>query len=425
MIEHFASSDPYARISAAILRLLFGPRYLDDFSVELWDGSRFVPTMPPRFTLRFTQPGALRAMLRPPVDLNAGRAFALGLIECEGDMEAAVDVLMAATADFSLRTFPKLWRLLTKLPKAQLERTREATLRGRVHSRDRDRAAIAFHYDQSAEFYRTFLGETMTYSCAYFDRTESLDEAQTAKLDYVLRKLRVEPGERLLDIGCGWGSLVVRAASAFGARILGVTLSRRQYEEGQKAIAAAGVQDRARIELRDYRDLEAQSFDKIASIGMVEHVGRRKLPEYFGKAFSLLRPGGLFLNHGIAEQSPGRTGGDPGKFIDRFVFPDGEIVAIGAATQFAEAAGFEVRDIENLREHYMLTLRAWVANLERNRSAAIAAANEHIVNTWRLYMAGSAQGFRTGRMGIFQSLLAKPNADGSAGLPPTRRDLYA
>jgi cyclopropane-fatty-acyl-phospholipid synthase len=243
-------------------------------------------------------------------------------------------------------------------------------------------------------------------------------------MDYVLHKLRLRPGERLLDVGCGWGGLVLRAAQRFGATVLGITLSARQLEEARRRIEEAGVRDRARVELRDYRDLSGERFDKIVSIGMFEHVGRAKLPEYFRMIYRALRPGGLFLNTGISHQDS-RTSGKVTGFIEHFLFPDGELVPISEALSISERAGFEVRDVESLREHYMRTTRAWVANLERNRTAAVAAAGEVTYRLWRLYLAGSAQGFRTGRIGIYQALLARPHVSGPVELPATRRDLYA
>jgi cyclopropane-fatty-acyl-phospholipid synthase len=425
--ERFASADPNARIAAAILRSVFGHDYARRFAIRLWEGT-FIPAQEERsFTLYVNDPGALRAAFRPPVDLNAGRAFAAGLLDVEGDAEAAVDAMMAAMERPAIGTMARLALLLRRLPSTPLPELREAQLRGKRHSPARDRAAIGFHYDQPVAFYRSFLDENLVYSCAYFDEgVETLDDAQRAKIDYSLRKLRLRPGERLLDIGCGWGGLVVRAARDFGAYVLGVTLSRNQLVEARRRISAAGVADRARVELWDYRELPATTFDKIVSIGMFEHVGREKLGEYFGAAHRLLKSGGLFLNHGIANQHRTVRDGRASGFMDRFIFPDGELVNVSDALRFAESAGFEVRDVENLREHYTLTLRAWVTNLERNRAEAIAAAGEQSYRAWRLYMAGSAQGFRAGRLGLYQSLLAKPLPDGRVpDVPPTRRDLYA
>jgi cyclopropane-fatty-acyl-phospholipid synthase len=424
-IRTIAAHDSFAGTSLRVLEALFGDAYLQNFAVELWDGTRIAAAGHERFTFCVNAPGALRAALARPVDLAAGRAFAAGLIGIQGDIETAVDTLFAASNSLTpLRTLG-LIRLLRKLPKIALPPLREASLRGRAHSRERDRAAIGFHYDQPVNFYRTFLGRDLMYSCAYFDDgIETLDEAQTAKIDYILRKVRLKPGERLLDIGCGWGALVARAAAHFGAKATGITLSQVQCDEARRRIAREGLSGDANVELCDYRDLNGLAFDKIVSVGMFEHVGRANLREYFDAAFGALMPGGLFLNHGIANQHTASRRGEASGFMDRFIFPDGELVWIGDALSFAQAAGFEVRDVENLREHYTRTLRAWVSNIERNCQAAIAAAGEQSYRAWRLYMAGSAQGFRSGRIGLFQSLLARPKEDGSVSIPATRRDLY-
>ncbi|MGB6518765.1 MAG: cyclopropane-fatty-acyl-phospholipid synthase family protein [Candidatus Cybelea sp.] len=422
--ERFASGDPHARIALAALHALFGEAYARDFGIQLWDGSRVPGAEAERFVLRVSLPGALRTAFTPPLDLSAGRAFGAGLLDVEGNLEHAVDSLERASAALRGLASVRLVRLLARLPRIATPSLREAKLRGRVHSRARDRAAIGFHYDQPAEFYRSFLGNEMVYSCAYWDDgVNSLEDAQSAKVDYTLRKLRLRPGERLLDVGCGWGALVIRAAK-LGAQALGITLSRPQRDEAQRRIAAAGVTAFARVELRDYRELRGELFDKIVSIGMFEHVGRSKFAEYFRAAYDALRPGGLFLNHAIADQSGERSWKSTG-FMGHFIFPDGELVPVSDALRFAERAGFEVRGVENLREHYTRTLRAWLSNLERNREAAVAAAGETSYRLWRLYFAGSAQGFSVGRLGVYQSLLARPDAAGSVDLPATRRDLYA
>jgi cyclopropane-fatty-acyl-phospholipid synthase len=423
--EQVATRDSHAQTVVAALRLLFGESYARDFGVLLWDGTRVRASNGERFVLQVNSPGALRSALAPPLELSAGRAFGAGWLDVEGDLEHAVDTIYRASASLHVVSSLRLLRLLRRLPSLPVARIREARLRGRVHSRARDRAAIGFHYDQPVDFYATFLDRELVYSCAYWDEAvDSLDGAQSAKLDYTLRKLRLRAGERLLDIGCGWGALVIRAAQ-FGAHALGITLSRLQHEEAQRRIAAANVGDRARVELRDYRELRGERFDKIVSVGMFEHVGRARFSEYFRSAYDALRPGGLFLNHAIADQSPRRrrVGSERG-FLGHYVFPDGELVAVADALRSAEENGFEVRDVENLREHYTRTLRAWVANLERNRVRAIAAAGETSYRLWRLYLAGSAQGFNVGRIGVFQSLLARPDRDGCVELPATRRDLY-
>ncbi len=425
-LEKQLTTGAAARTSLEVMRELFGPLYAQGFAIELWDGARVAASGgSERFVFRVNDPGALRTALAFPFDLSAGQAFVAGLISIDGDLEYAVDVLMRATGGLAPLRSLRLLRLLRTLPKSALPAFRSAELRGRMHSRERDRAAIGFHYDQPLEFYRAFLDSGLVYSCAYYDDgIEDLDAAQTAKIDYILRKVRLAPGERLLDIGCGWGSLILRAAERFGARALGVTLSRSQYEVAQRRIAAAGFEERATVELRDYRDLEPETFDKVVSVGMFEHVGRSHLREYFQSAFDALAPGGLFLNHGIAHQDA-KTSGKVTGFIERFVFPDGELVGVSDALRVAENVGFEIRDVENLREHYVRTLRDWRANLERNRDAAVAAAGLQSYRAWMLYLAGSAQGFRTGRLGLFQSLLARPDEAGTVPVPPTRRDLYS
>jgi cyclopropane-fatty-acyl-phospholipid synthase len=419
-------SESAASTSLGILERIFGPRERWTFAVRLWDGTPQVGSVRPRFVLVLREPSALRAAFTPPLELNPGRAYVEGSIDIEGSAEIAVDTMALAVERLSPARAAAIGLRLLRLPKPRLgDGHPQPQLRGRRHSRARDAAAIEFHYDQSVSFYRTFLGEELMYSCAYYDEgIETVDEAQRAKIDYTLRKLRLAPGETLLDVGCGWGTLVMRAAQNFGAQALGITLSRRQYEEARRRIAAAGLEGRAAVELCDYRELGKRTFDKIVSVGMVEHVGRSQLAEYFRCALRALRPGGFFLNHGIAEQSRERRGYKSTGFMARYVFPDGELLPIWGMLEFAEQNGFEVRDVENLREHYARTLRDWVANLERNREAAIAAADERAYRVWRLYMAGSAQGFTRGRMGVFQSLLVKPDLEGRTGLPPTRRDLY-
>lgn len=277
----------------------------------------------------------------------------------------------------------------------------------------------------------------MVYSCAYFPTgTEDLDTAQLAKLEHICRKLRLRPGERLLDIGCGWGGLIVYAAERFGVQSVGVTLSEQQAAWARARIAAAGVGARCQVEVRDYRDLaHERPFDKVVSVGMFEHVGRAQLPTYFAAAFQALRPGGLFLNHGIAGSRRGRSDGvrqwafnrlwKPGQFIWTYVFPDGELVPPSEAVAHGEAAGFETRDVENLREHYALTLRKWVCRLEARHETAAALVGEPTYRIWRLYMAASAHSFAVGRNSLIQTLFSKPDLAGASELPMTRADIYS
>ena len=411
--------------ATALLEAIFGDAFRRDFAVRLWDGST-LPSTTNRttFTLLVNAPGALRSAFTPPLERNAGATFSAGGLDVDGDITAAIARLNAANDARSPLQKMRIALLLFRLPRDPRPAPSGAVLRGKRHSRERDRAAISYHYDHPVDFYRTFLDRDLVYSCAYYDDgVTTLEGAQQAKLAYVLDKLRVEPGMSFLDIGCGWGSLVIAAARR-GAQALGITLSRVQCEEANRRITALGLGDRARVEFRDYRDLRGLTFDRIASIGMVEHVGRKCLPVYYGTAIAALRPGGLFLNHGIAEQSPGRKA-PPNPFIERYVFPDGDLVAAADSLAIAERTGFELRDVENLREHYARTLRAWVANIERNRDAAVAAAGEVAYRVWRLYMAASAVSFDHAYIGVYQSLLARPDANGRVAIPSTRRDLYS
>jgi cyclopropane-fatty-acyl-phospholipid synthase len=268
----------------------------------------------------------------------------------------------------------------------------------------------------------------MVYSCAYFPNgDETLDAAQEAKLDLICRKLALVPGDRLLDIGCGWGALVIFAAQRYGVSALGVTLSEAQRQEARERVAAAGIADRVRIELLDYRDLRGE-FDKIASVGMSEHVGRERLGDYFRTAWERLAPGGLMLEHAITR---GPSGNDDrsgsvisGEFSRRYVFPDGEILPLGEKMQAAEALGFEVRDVENLREHYATTLRHWVRNLEAHGDRAEREVGPERTRLWRLFMSAAAHQFVVGQIAIHQALLAKPDRRGHVGLPRSRAALY-
>lgn len=411
--------------SLSILKTLFGSEFAREFSVVLWDGTRVDASGTPRFTLKINEPFALRAAFAPPHDLSPGRAFVEKWIDIDGDVEASIEVMEGALGRFPKFALPLLLGQLLRLPKPPAAALEGFTQSGKRHSKKRDADAVGFHYDQPIAFYKSFLDSRMVYSCGYWeDGVSTLDDAQIAKIDYALRKVRLNSGERLLDIGCGWGALVIRAAQQFGAHALGVTLSKRQHEEANRRIIEAGVQDRVRVELRDYRDLRGETFDKIVSVGMVEHVGRERLGQYFRTAYDALKDGGLFLNHGITQQSRDGKGYRVSGFMDRYVFPDGDLVSVDATLRGAEAAGFEIRDVENLREHYARTLRAWYANLENKRDDIIAATDERTYRIWKIYMAGSALNFWRGQMGLIQTLLAK--AEGGPGnIPATRRDLYS
>jgi cyclopropane-fatty-acyl-phospholipid synthase len=404
--------------------------------VRLWDGTSWEsePGRPARFTLVLKHPGALRTMFlgsgwRPsaPSELAFGEAYVYDDLDVEGDIHAVFPVaeyLLAQRGSLAERARLALELLQLPAPAREYRGRRAARLHGGRHSQARDRAAVTYHYDTSNDFYALYLDAQMVYSCAYFQTPEdSLDTAQRQKLDYVCRKLRLRPGMRLLDVGCGWGALVMHAAREYGVEARGITLSQPQATLANERIRAAGLAGRCVVQIADYRALdEPAQYDALVSVGMAEHVGAAKLDEYFARVWRLLRPGGVFLNHAIGWNPMHRRDRGP-SFVDRYVFPDGELLPINTMLRAAETNGFEVRDVESLREHYALTLRHWVRRLEAAHAAAVAATDEATYRVWRAYMAGSAHGFETGRLNVYQSLLAKP-AGGRSSLPLTRADWY-
>jgi cyclopropane-fatty-acyl-phospholipid synthase len=418
----------------------YGPR---DFAIRLWDGT-VVPADPgqeSRFTLALNCPSALRRMMLPPNELALGEAYLDNDWDLEGDIVEAMR-LGDVFEDVALGIIDLvgLARQLMSLPKevdseshASAGRQR-ADLNGAEHSKERDRKAVTYHYDVGNEFFKLFLDKRMVYSCAYFPTgEEDLDTAQEAKLDHICRKLRLKQGERLLDIGCGWGALIRHAAERFGVQALGITLSQPQADLANRRIVEEGLADRCQAVILDYRDLASLGpFDKIVSVGMVEHVGRAKLPEYFHSVWQGLKPGGLFLNHGIIAAAKDKAASNPldryifqrGAFIRKYVFPDGELISLGDMDGIAERVGFEVRDVESLREHYALTLRHWVQRLEALQEEARRQIDERTYRVWRLYMAGCAHAFTTARLSVHQTLLSKPDSLGRSHLPWSRADLY-
>jgi cyclopropane-fatty-acyl-phospholipid synthase len=428
----------------AVLAGLFGDPSERDFDVRFWDGTVDRGRLPKApFTMVLNRPAALRRMLLPPNELSLVESYISGDVDIEGSMEAASSIADAVgNRARSPAAMARLILQVLRLPGQAEDDLNDARFPERArslgprHAPSRDQAAVQFHYDVGNDFYKLWLDRRMVYSCAYFrSPADSLDTAQEAKLDLICRKLRLKPGDRLLDIGCGWGGLIMHAAERYGVDATGITLSENQAAFAKEKIEQAGLSDRCRVAIRDYRTLSpGEGYDKIASVGMVEHVGLSHLPVYFASALRALKAGGLFLNHGIVtvrdarpktirEKIFARMWG-ANSFIDTYVFPDGRLTPAADVVAAAEAAGFEVRDMESLREHYALTLRHWVRSLEEKGREATALVGEHTFRVWRLYMASSANAFASAAINVIQTLLAKPDAHGKSGIPLTRDDIY-
>ena len=424
------SALPAAARLAAILRRMAGGGLAGlPVDVELWDGS-VLPAGAPGGSagrLRVSR-RALAYLLDEPNQLGLSRAYVAGELGFDGDLSALLAErarfasvrpsardLALATATAVLTAGPDVLRR-PPVPES------EARPRGRRHSRARDRAAVRHHYDVSNEFYGRLLGPSLVYSCAYFDSpADTLEVAQERKLELVCRKLRLAEGERLLDIGCGWGSLLIHAARHHGVQAVGITLSEEQAALARRRVREAGLGDLVEVRVADYRDIADGPYDKIASVGMVEHVGAAQLGAYAATIARLLRPGGLVLNHGIARLFS-EPAGDK-SLIQRYVFPDGELPPIADVVGAFQSAGLEARDVESLREHYVLTLRRWLANLHAHRAAMAADAGEERTRVWELYMAGCALAFEDGDISVFQVLAARPGAP--HGLPLLREPAFA
>ncbi|MGH2697889.1 MAG: class I SAM-dependent methyltransferase [Actinomycetota bacterium] len=396
---------------------------------RFWDGSS-LGSPDDRSAVTLRSPRALTRLLYAPGELGFARGYVGDDLDIEGDIFEVLglrDMLAKRTQHTDLRLDARAGVLLLRAalglgalglpPPAPPE---EIQLRGRLHSKRRDAAAISHHYDVGNDFYRLVLGDTMTYSCAFFERDDmTLDEAQTAKYDLVCRKLGLKPGMRLLDVGCGWGGMVLHAVRHYGVSAVGITLSRAQADLAARRVAESGVGHLVDIRCQDYREVRDGPFDAISSIGMFEHVGLAQLAEYFSVLESFLVPRGRLLNHAISKPS-GEPGFDARSFVSRYVFPDGELQEVGGVVSAMQRLGLEARDVESLREHYALTLRSWVRNLESNWTEAVDLVGLGRAKVWRLYMAGSALGFEASRINLHQVLGVKPDARGGAGMPRTR-----
>lgn len=442
-IKHWTarpSREKAAGVAQRVIDRLAGGRLRSrPFTLRFWDGSELPATAAPvpaaagapapaasgapsssghpPPTVLITDPAAIAHIAREPNEIGLARAWGLGLIDLIGDLDDMFSIgeqlpKLRLSARDRLEALRAAWQLvgidgLISPPRSAGEMSRR---HGHLHSKSRDRESVRHHYDVPTDFHRLVIGPSMVYSCAYFSEpTDALEDAQARKLEVICRKLRLRPGMRLLDVGCGWGSLVLHAAREHGVQAVGVTLSEPQAQEARERIMQAGdeVASRCQIRVADYREVRDGPYDAIASIGMYEHVGLDRLDEYTATIRGLLRPGGLFLNHGIARlaQAERRSA-----FIDRFIFPDGELHPVGALIRSLESQRMEVRDVEALREHYGLTLRRWIANLRSNREQAVAIAGSERERIWQVYLTGSARAFERGTLSIFQVLCARPGA---------------
>ena len=406
-------------------------------ALRLWDGvTHSFGQGTSRFTLILRDPGVLRDLVLKRGPIPLADAYFRGRLDVEGDLYEALG-LKHHFQNLTLSGRERLGLLVDALrlkfaPASKVSPAGDppgTTQFTHDHSPDSDRAAISHHYDVSNAFYKLFLDERMVYSCGYFHADdESLEQAQAHKLDHICRKLRLRAGERYLDIGCGWGALVIWAAKHYGVHAHGITLSTEQLEEARARIAAEGLQDRITVELRDYRALEGEGvYDKVSSVGMFEHVGLSNLPTYHATVHRVLKPNGLFLNHGITHEEDGWQPSVDTEFINRYVFPDGELDRVSSIQAGMEHARFEIQDVENLRQHYAKTLRHWVARLESNHDEAVHHVSEATYRVWRLYMAASALEFESGGTAIHQILASRrPDRHPYAQpVPLSRGDLYA
>ncbi|MFJ2057884.1 class I SAM-dependent methyltransferase [Streptomyces sp. NPDC087908] len=422
-------ADAASRLATLAEELLGGPLQV---RLRAWDGSEAGPVGGPVLVVRDRR--ALRRMIWKPGELGLARAWVAGELDVEGDLYALLDGisgllwerdgdgrgLLEVARDPRLRAAAAaLLKLAGPLPPPRPPAEEVRGRSGGRHTRRRDKQAISHHYDVGNDFYELVLGPSMVYSCAYWAADgpgATLEGAQRDKLDLVARKLNLREGDRLLDVGCGWGSMALHAAREYGARVVGITLSREQAAYARKRIAEEGLTDLVEIRVQDYRDVTDGPYDAISSIGMAEHVGAVRYREYADILYGLLKPGGRLLNHQISRRpEPDEEAYAIDPFIDAYVFPDGELAPMGRTLGTLEDAGFEVRDVEAIREHYALTLRHWVANLEREWDRAVRLTSPGRARIWRLYMAASAVSFERNRIGVNQFLAVKTPVSGRSG----------
>ncbi|WP_326824449.1 cyclopropane-fatty-acyl-phospholipid synthase family protein [Streptosporangium sp. NBC_01639] len=396
-----------------------------DIRFTAYDGSMVGPE-DADISVEVKSPAAVAYLAQAPGELGLARAYVSGHLDVQGDMYELLSRMWSLTindipaseklaAIRALGVKPLLMRV--PLPPQEMRRSMLAKM-GSRHAKQRDAEAIHHHYDVSNAFYEWVLGPSMAYTCAVFPGEESsLEEAQYAKFDLVARKLDLKPGMRLLDVGCGWGGMVIHAAREYGVKALGVTLSRQQAEWAQKAIADAGLNELAEVRYMDYRDVRETGFDAVSSIGLTEHIGKEQLPFYFRFLYDKLNPGGRILNHCITRPTGTEKTINAGGFINRYVFPDGELESVGYLIRQMEDLGFEIRHEENLREHYAQTLRYWCANLDEHWDEAVEEVGQGTARVWRLYMAGCVVGFERNKIQLHQVLGVKLDDRGAAHMP--------
>ncbi|SMC22795.1 cyclopropane-fatty-acyl-phospholipid synthase [Clostridium acidisoli DSM 12555] len=387
-----------------------------NFNVEFWNGETINYTDSPKFTLKFNDKDAFKKIMTKPSAISFAEAFIDKTFDIEGDVINAL-TLKDQLNDVEISNSDKLTLLLKGTS------IKEAI---NMHTKEKDKENIAHHYDISNDFYRLFLGSTMTYSCAYFkNEDDDLTTAQENKVDHICKKLRLKPGEKLLDVGCGWGKMIMWAAKHYGVEAHGVTISEEQYKYVTEKIKEEKLEDKCFVELKDYRDIEGEGvYDKIVSIGMFEHVGKKNLPLYFDDMFRLLKEDGLFLNHGITHSKKLVVSKEESEFIEKYIFPGGELQTVSDVITFMEDANYEVCDVESLREHYSKTLVLWVNNLMKNKDKAIEYSSERTYRTWLLYMIGCALNFHSGSISIYQILLSKSPKKPIYNIPLTREYMY-
>ena len=427
-----SSSDPYVSQTIDLLEAVFASYPRTDYAFRLWDGTIWQkkPASPPRFTIVLNHASSLRRMFFPPSDSRLGECYMIGDFDIEGALPEALNLGKHLWETWSWKDTLRFAYKLLCLPSAPPTEDHAPQLSGTVHSQNRDKDAIQYHYDVSNDFYQLWLDKQMVYSCAYFKTPDDdIHTAQFQKLDMICRKLRLKAGERLLDIGCGWGALAIHAAKHYDVEVLGVTLSEKQVELAVQRVKDAQMSDKVSIQLLDYRNVdESRPFDKIVSVGMVEHIGRQNLAIYFQKAYRLLRPGGVFLNHGITilhDEFKSMREAKNG-FFAKYIFPDGDVQPLNYILNYAAMTKFEIRDVESLREHYARTLQCWLTRFENNEDKIVEMVGIKSYRLWRLYLLGAGWGFANGLHSIYQTLFYKAEEDEpiNKNLPMTREDWY-